>query len=103
MPKVLVQEQVLHSSKSISELVNETGDRGCILAVNKNNNVHLVDMIPKGVTVGFFFIVLNLLVQIESWAEDSSVVIIIYQPDEETVQPSNKILHGFLLLRFQEF
>jgi hypothetical protein len=52
VPKVLAEEQVLHSSKSISELVNETGNGGCILrlAVNKNNNVHLVDMIPKGVT-----------------------------------------------------
>jgi hypothetical protein len=50
VPEVLAEEQVLHSSKSISELVNETGNGGCILAVNKNNNVHLVDMIPKGVT-----------------------------------------------------
>jgi hypothetical protein len=50
VPKVLAEEQVLHSSKSISELVNETGNGGCILAVNKKKKVHLVDMIPKGVT-----------------------------------------------------
>ena len=55
MPKVLVEEQVLHSSKSISELVNETGNGGCILAVNKNNTVNLVDMIPKGVTRYFLY------------------------------------------------
>jgi hypothetical protein len=55
VPKVLAEEQVLHSSKSISELVNETGNGGCILAVNKNNNVNLVDMIPKGVTRYFLY------------------------------------------------
>ena len=53
MPKVPAEEQVLHSSKSISEL--ETGNGGCILAVNKKKNVHLVDMIPKGVTRFVFY------------------------------------------------